>query len=436
MKRILSVVLAIWCCIQAGAAGAADHALAQAQQTSFVFRDTPITELFEMLSRQTRTNIVLGRGIAGNVTVNLYDMTVPQAIHAIAEAGGYFVQERGNGFLITEKKQTELQQANIAMEIRMMPVQYSNPKQILDIVARYSTPSGRVSLLEERRLLVVEDVPEAIARIEQLVRSIDRQPAQILIEAKILEITLDDSEVFGVDWSRVFGSGGASQVGTRGLTSRSSPGLFLHAVNGNLDLYLNALSSKGRVRTLASPKLLTLENQEAVTNVGDKIGYRVTTTINNISTESIQFLDTGIILRVLPSVDAAGRIAMRVRPEVSTGSISSGIPSKKTTEVTTQLVASSGQSIMIAGLIKSVDSYRRSGVPVLGELPAIGHLFSSSDAQRSATETVVVLTPRIIDANDLSTIRESTSKVQENQRELDQQAEHMRSTLDTLSRPD
>lgn len=408
--------------------------IAPNERTSFVFRDMPIIELFEMLSRQTRTNIMLSRGVSGNVTVNLYDMTVPQAIQAIAEARGYFVQRRDNGFLISDKREPAHRQVATVLDIRTIQVQYSNPKQIADIAARHSTPEGRVSLLEERRLLVVEDVPEVVERIERLVRAIDRQPAQILIEAKILEISLDDSEVFGIDWTQVFGSGNSSRIGTQGLTNRSSPGLFFRALNGNLDVYLTALSAKGRVRTLASPKLLTLENQEAVTNVGDKIGYRLTTTINNVSTESIQFLDTGVILRVLPSVDAAGRIALRIRPEVSTGSVSGGIPSKKTTEVTTQLVAESGQSVMIAGLIKSTESYRRVGIPVIGELPGVGRLFSSSEVLGTATETVVVLTPRIVNNEEVAAVmQQSTATVQDNERLLDIQKGRMRSAINALA---
>ncbi len=156
------------------------------------------------------------------------------------------------------------------------------------------------------------------------------------------------------------------------------------------------MSNKGRVRTLATPKLLTLENQEATTNIGDKLGYRVTTTINNVTTETIQFLETGVILRVTPSVDTDGRIALRVRPEVSSGTLLGGIPSKKTTEVNTQLVAENGQSILIGGLIKASSGKRRTGVPLLADVPGLGKLFSNTEETGSSTETIVLITPRIV----------------------------------------
>lgn len=398
---------------------------------SFVFRDAPVAELFEMLSRKERVNITLSPGVTGKVTVNLYDISLRQAIHSIAEAGGYSVEERAGGYLILDRKDGSKRGATEAMEVRAMRVQYSNPRLVSDIVAKYSSREGKVTLLEERKTLIVEDTPENLARIERLLREVDRQPLQIMIEAKILEITLDNSENFGVDWTRVFSANSVNRGGTKGLASRQAPGLFFNFVNSNIEVYLNALGSKGKIHTLATPKLLTLENQEAVTNVGDKIGYRLTTTINNVSTESIQFLETGVILRVTPSVDIDGRIAMRIRPEVSSGSVAGGIPSKKTTEVTTQLIAEDGQSILIAGLIKNADAYRRTGVPVLGELPVIGRAFSSTENIGVATETIVLITPRII----RSPVQDETAigKVEERARALEDKKESLETTLERLA---
>ena len=111
---------------------------------------------------------------------------------------------------------------------------------------------------------------------------------------------------------------------------------------------------------------------------------------------------------------------MRVRPEVSSGSISAGIPSKKTTEVSTQMVAEDGQAILIAGLIKTSDGRRRIGVPLLGDVPVIGKLFSSNESTGSSTETIVMITPHIMrEARADSLAQPSIDKVQQAARELD-----------------
>jgi len=388
--------------------------------TSFMFRDTPIAELFEMIARRERINIVLGKGVSGNVAVSLYDMSPRDAIYAIAEAGGFQVLTRGSGYVIVSPAQAAAEPvASQKMEVRALKVQYSEPALVAEILGKYVSRGGKITVLPQRQMIVVEDTPEGMVRIIALLREIDVQPRQIMIEAKILEITLDANENFGIDWTRIFSADGVNTVGTTGLAQRGMAGLVFNYVNKNVDVYLSALSNKGRVRTLATPKLLALENQEATTNIGDKLGYRLTTTINNVTSESIQFLETGVILRVTPSVDSDGKIVLRVRPEVSSGSVSAGIPSKKTTEVSTQMVAEDGQAILIAGLIKTSEGRRRVGIPLLGDVPGIGKLFSNNETTGSSTETIVMITPRIVrDARTLAPEQPSLDKVQRAEQEL------------------
>lgn len=392
-----------------------------ASMTSFMFRDTPIAELFEMIARRERINIVLGKGVTGNVAVSLYDMSPREAIYAIAEAGGFQVLTRANGYVIVSPAQAATDMVpSQKMEVRALKVQYSEPALVAEILGKYVSRGGKVTVLPKRQMIVVEDTPEGMPRIVALLREVDVQPRQIMIEAKILEISLDDNENFGIDWSHVFSADGVNTIGTTGLAQHGMAGLVFNYVNKNVSAYLTALSNKGRVRTLATPKLLALENQEATTNIGDKLGYRLTTTINNVTSESIEFLETGVILRVTPSVDSDGRIVMRVRPEVSSGSVQAGIPSKKTTEVNTQMVAEDGQAILIAGLIKTSEGRRRIGVPLLGDVPGIGKLFSSNEKTGSSTETIVMITAHIVqDARSASLEQPSIDKVQQATRELD-----------------
>jgi type II secretory pathway component GspD/PulD (secretin) len=296
-------------------------------------------------------------------------------------------------------------------------VQYSNTKTVSEILTKYLSRYGKITTLNERSLIVVEDLPDFVGRIGRILAEIDVQPQQILIEAKILEITLDDSESFGINWNKVFSSGGTTgSIGTAALAAPVvGPRFFFSLVNTNLEVFLAALSSKGRVRTLSTPKLLALENQEASTVIGDQTGYRVTTTINQVTTESIQFLESGVILRVTPSVDERGRIMMKIHPEVSTASISDGIPSKKSTEVTTQLLAEDGQAVFIGGLIKTTAEQRRTGVPLLGDIPVLGNLFvRSEDKIGPNAETVVMITPHIVRQEEINHIERAKVEAMEN----------------------
>ena len=241
-------------------------------------------------------------------------------------------------------------------------------------------------------------MPSFINRIESILAEIDQEPKQIFIEAKILEITLRDSESFGLDWTKLFSSdGGSGSVGTRGLSNPLSPGLFFDLVTPNIEATLDALFARGSLRTLSTPKLLALENQEAEVIIGDRLGFRVTTTINQITSETIEFLESGVILRVLASVDRQGRIMLAIHPEVSTGRVEDGIPNQVTTEVTTQMLVEGGQTVFIGGLIRRSLDQNKEGVPILGDLPLVGRVFSNKFDSSLNTETVVMITPHIVE---------------------------------------
>ena len=127
----------------------------------------------------------------------------------------------------------------------------------------------------------------------------------------------------------------------------------------------------------------------------------MTTTINQVTTESIEFLESGVILRVTPTVDASGGVMMSVHPEVSTGSVdTNGIPSQVTTEVTTRLLVPSDRTVFIGGLIKHAVTQTRRGVPVLGDAPGVGLLFANRRQTQTNTETIVLITPRVVDNYD------------------------------------
>lgn len=409
MTRIKVYIALIVCLVSAGSVCTAAPAAAGKQENigdrvTLNFRESSIQEVFDVLSRKDKVNIILGKGVTGTVSVNLYNITVNEAIYRVAAAAGFAVEFRNGDFFILEHKDAGLEHPEGIMKLRTFKVQYSDPKQVADILGKYLSRYGKVTPLIDRKMIVIEDTPEFLDRVSKLLLELDAQPKQVLIEAKVLEVKLDDGEIYGVDWSKVFGSVGGTHgsFGTNGLASGNvtggpkQAGFFFSLANKNLELFLEAQSTRNRVRTLSTPKLLALENQEARVSIGDSTGYKVTTTINQVTTESIQFLESGVILRVTPTVDQQGRVLLKVHPEVSSATLSAGIPSKKSTEVTTELLSEDGQAVFIGGLIKKVSSKEKTGVPVLGDIPGIGRLFSTTTETFNNTETVVIITPRVI----------------------------------------
>jgi type II secretory pathway component GspD/PulD (secretin) len=390
-------------------------------------RDTELAEVMEMLSRAERVNILLSEDVSAEVSFSLYDVPLSEAIRSIANAAGYAVERRNGTYFIVNRDEAGAYAASDLTEIRTFTIHYADPAQLQAMLSPYLSDYGQLTTLVESRILMVEDTPDFLDRIEALIDSVDREPMQILIEARILEVTLNAEDSYGIDWTNFFDSGdGTGIVGTRGLDgvgSSDSKGLFFEIARSDLTVALSALEQDGRIRTLSSPKLLALENEEASVIVGDRRGYSVTTTINQVTTESIEFLESGVILRVTPHVDSQGRIMMDIHPEVSTGVVdANGIPSQTTTEVTTRLLVSSGQTIFVGGLIKQTLTETRSGVPILGRIPGLGLLFSSREMTSINTETIVMITPRIVGEALGPWNSEQQSEVERRDRQLQKNA--------------
>ncbi len=394
---------------------------------SMAMRETSLAEVMQMLSRAERVNILLSDDVEGEVSFSIYDVPLSQAIRSIADAAGYAVEHRNGMYFVVDRDVAGAYAESDLTEIKVFPIEYADPVLLQTMLTPYLSDYGQMTILAENKMLMVEDTPEFLRRIEALVREVDLEPKQILIEAKILEVTLTDEDSYGIDWTSFFESnGGTGSFGTRGLAgagASGSSGLFFNMTNADLTAAMSALELDGRIRTLSTPKLLALEHQEASVIVGDRRGYTVTTTINQVTTESVEFLESGVILRVTPYVDREGRIMMDIHPEVSTGVVDVfGIPSQTTTEVTTRLLVDSGQTVFIGGLIKQTLSETRKGVPVLGRVPGVGLLFSSRETTSTNTETVVMITPRIVGEAGGPWNAEAQSEVAEVERRLQRRA--------------
>ena len=434
IKMAASLVLSVVLAIPGVSAQTTDPLI------SLAMRDTALAEVMEMLSRAERVNILLSEEVDADVSFSLYDVPLSEAIRSIANAAGYAVERRNGMYFVVSRDEAGSFIDSDLTDIQIFPIQYADAAQLQSMLSPYLSEYGQLTVLVENKMLMVEDTPEFLQRIAKLVRELDRQPKQILIEAKILEVTLNEEESFGIDWTSFFESdGGDGSFGTRGLEgvgSSGDTGLFFEVANADLSVMLSALEQDGRIRTLSTPKLLALENHEASVIVGDRRGFKVTTTINQVTTESIEYLESGVILRVTPRVDQEGRVMMDIHPEVSTGVVDiNGIPSQVTTEVTTRLLVGSGKTIFIGGLIKSTLNETRTGVPVLGRIPGLGMLFSSRETTSIKTETIVVITPHVIGEVGSPWDVDAQSEIEKLERRLQQQNSGIGRRLDQTFTP-
>ncbi len=240
------------------------------------------------------------------------------------------------------------------------------------------------------------------AAIEQLDIPVD----QVLIEATIAEVKLNDELKYGVEWFFASGDFSATQASnTAGAVTSQFPGLSLTYFQTSTEVALNALESVTDVQVLSSPKLVVLNNQTATLQVGDQVpvATQSAVSINDTSApivNAVQFRDTGVILEVTPRINKNGIVLLEVNQEVSNvvSTTSSGIdsPTIQQRKVSSTVTIADGQTIALGGLIEDTQSQGKSGMPGVSRIPVVGTLFGSQSSTARRTELLIFITPHII----------------------------------------
>lgn len=248
-------------------------------------------------------------------------------------------------------------------------------------------------------------------KIEATLKRLDLPPTQVLIEASIVEVTLNKDLQYGLQWAfsdshgRFSGNGALSN-------NRSVAGGFGLPISGftytlknpatSVRAVLSALSANTAVRVIASPSLMVLDNHTAAIGVGTQTPIQSGTTSNlegTVTTTNIQYKDTGVNLLVTPSVNAGNLVTMQVEQSVTDVGAADDITKQRTflqRQLSSKVAVRSGESIVMGGLIQERGNTGKSGVPILHELPVIGSLFGTTVEENARTELLVVITPRVV----------------------------------------
>jgi general secretion pathway protein D len=257
---------------------------------------------------------------------------------------------------------------------------------------------------------IIVDAPEATrVRILNVLNDIDREPAQVFIEAQILEVTLTKDLNYGVDWKKVGGRLTASSYSTTSTSFPTiAPGMTLNYLGNDIEAAVTALGSQSKVKIVSAPKITTVENGTAMLQVGDQVPIvtqtaQSTATANAPLINTVDYRDTGVKLEVTPRITAGDHISLDVTQEVSSVSktSTSGIdsPTISQREMQSRLIVPDGTVVALGGLISSQQSDSNQGVPGLKNVPLVGNLFKGTTKSVDRTELVVLLQAHIIRDN-------------------------------------
>nr|WP_319395887.1 type IV pilus secretin PilQ [uncultured Desulfobacter sp.] len=393
------------------------------------FYETDIKNVFRILKSVSGKNFAIDRDVEGKVTLSLQD-PVPwdQILDLVLKMNGLGKKMESNVIRIATtatlaREENERQEAIAARQksedqkkaleplvTEYIPVNYSDAKADIEPhVTQILTPDrGRISVDTRTNMLIITDTQAKIDQANELIFRLDKVTPQIMIEAKVVEVTKEFSRSFGVNWnlsndsdvtsnfvddySVSINGAGASVVGLSGDFSFFN--LFGSSVSA-LNAQLEASEEQGDVRIVSSPRILTLDNKKAMIKQGQEYAYSVQDEAGN---PSVEYKDIDLLLEVTPHVTPDNRISMTVRLTKNdiAGFSSDNVPTLATNEAETELLVNNNDTVVIGGVVKTTQSHDEDGIPFLAGIPGLGYLFGSKSKSDDRDELLIFLTPSIV----------------------------------------
>lgn len=391
------------------------------------FFQTDIKNVFRILREVSGKNFAIDEDVSGKVTLTL-DKPVPwdQVMDLVLRMNQLGMIVEGDivriATLATLKQENDLRKAQIAslqkekeqikalepLETRYIPISYSDAtKEVLPHIETIVTKDrGSVSVDVKNNQIIITDTADKISQALDIARQIDKVTSQVIIEARVVEVSENYSKELGFQWNLGVGpvtlNNGGSQYTTgvaMNYPAATGNGFTLNyaKIAGTpftLDATLTALEANGNGKILSAPKIATLNNKKARIKQGQEIGYLER---DSAGGSSVKFKDVDLLLEVTPHVTPDNRISMDIviqKNDVT--DFIDGVPIISTNEAQTQLLVNDGDTIVIGGIIKSSTTNRKEAFPGLHKIPVLGWLFQSNLEEADSNELLIFMNPKIV----------------------------------------
>ncbi len=357
---------------------------------SLEFRNGELADVLSALARACGINIVTDASVKGTVTVRLLDLSCEEALRFILEANNLGFRRIGRNLIIMSAD--KLVPPPETPEAITYTIGFSVAKDVADAV-RASVPGIRVTQDVRSNQIVVVGTQAQHEEVRKILAGLDIQLSQVMIEARVVDISLEDLNNLGLRWG-LTGDPPTNIIQIIGdpATNQIRVGVAAFTIFGAI----TALIDQKKARVLSAPRVAVLDNNEAEVNLGEEIPIPATDASGRVT---FSFKPVGVILKILPKVNRDGLITTRVSPEVSsviTLLQPGNIPRLSTRKATTTVTVRSGESIIIGGLISTQERVQVVKVPLLGDIPLIGSLFRFTSVDRRDTEVIFIITPQLL----------------------------------------
>jgi type IV pilus assembly protein PilQ len=451
LGRIAQCCALVLVCLTGAARAESGGISASSTPFSLEFRDADIKEVLRAVGQIGGLNIIVSDAVSGTVTMSLKNVDLWAALESILKTKGLTYVREAN--VVRVVPLAEVQDADL--EMRVFPLGHARSQDILTVLDKVKSERAKVTIDARMNAVVVRDLTLNLDRMARLLKDLDVKPLQVLIEAKIVEVSSNYARELGVQWGGKY-TGSSSRGttvlsgGTTGGTSNSSSGgsgnsstttipaigsttmypitgdigqsgnayavnlpatlgagsggalgISFGTLNGKLalDLQLSAMQTTGNGKILSSPKVMTANSKEAKISSGIEIPVRVLTTTTQGTAAEIKTINANLTLSTTPTVAGDNRISLAIKVEKSEPDFSrqvDNIPTIITRNANTDLVVNDGETVVLGGIVVKNESESETGIPLLSRIPLIGWLFKKKIVSTSDDELMIFITPTIV----------------------------------------
>jgi type IV pilus assembly protein PilQ len=373
-----------------------------------------VQTVLRSLAEFSGKNIVASKEVKGQVTLRLRNVPWRHALDILLRAHALGMVEKGQTIVVSnletlrkeemERRTAERNQEELLpLGTRIISVSYANAEEMSKAVEKTLTKRGHIEVDKRTNALLVTDIDERLDQAESMIRSLDTRTPQVEIVARLVDVDVSATRDLGIKWglhgvdvfdagvSENFDVNAADVTGPAGVARVGTVKPF-----GSIEATLQALETQNKANIISNPRITTVNNREASVVVGKQIPLIVQDFAGNAVT---QMTTIGIKLNVTPHINVGNKITMDVHPEVSDlaaqATVQGGIIIN-TTMADTRVMVNDGETAVIGGLIRSNESTTKRGIPILMDIPLVGHLFRSSSKTQAKRELLIFVTPKII----------------------------------------
>lgn len=400
-------------------------------KVSLDFRDADIRNIFKILSFKSGVNIVASPEVAGIVSIQLNDVPWQQALDVILQTYGYASERKGNIIVVTTVENLKKQREDAVLLAEQEPVvtktftlNFGKASKVITSIEKMKTERGSIDFDDRTNTIIVTDIQQRIDLMAEVIAQLDTTTPQVLIEAKIIETTLSDTDKLGIDWTLGATVSGSKRPHTYPFSNNTDTAYtksigvkdndFPAAKSGDftygtinytsVSAVLEMLKSRSDTNILSNPRIMTLDNQKATINVGSQ--YPIPKYTYNQEQAALQVSDwnykeIGITFEVTPHVNDAKYVTLDIEPKITAILDyviveNTALPRLSNESVKTSVLVKDGDTLVIAGLIKDQTTDTKRKVPGLGQIPFFGAPFRKSEVTKTKTDLMIFMTPHIV----------------------------------------